>query len=184
MRREYVISCALLALACGIICVASPAPSPTPAPTPSPAGGGGGGSDGGGIAVALGTSFTYQGLLKQSGAPVNGLVDLQFTLFDGPNAGAVQIGLVNTLNNQTLIPSSAVQHNGSIDFVYLISDNKATMRTVKVGISDKGDTAVQGIQPGDVVANSSFEKLQNGSQISVSKVKLPSTSDAAESDAP
>jgi multidrug efflux system membrane fusion protein len=92
--------------------------------------------------------------------------------------------LVNMLNDQTLIPSSAIQHNGNTDFVYLIANNKATMQKVKVGISDKGNTAVQGIKPGDVVANSSFEKLQNGSQISVSKVKLPSASDAAETDVP
>jgi multidrug efflux system membrane fusion protein len=110
--------------------------------------------------------------------------------------------LVNTLTNQVLIPSSAIQHNGSIDFVYLISDAKAgkpvsdvkscstpqsckaVMTKVKVGTSDKGNTAVQGIQSGNIVANSSFEKLQDGSPISISKVKLPSTSDAAESDVP
>jgi len=92
--------------------------------------------------------------------------------------------LVNTLTNQTLIPSSAIQHNGTKDFVYLIANDKATMQTVKAGISDNGNTAVQGIKAGDLVANSSFEKLQNGSQISVSKVKLPSSSDAAESDVP
>ena len=84
--------------------------------------------------------------------------------------------LVKTLDNQILIPSSAIQHNGSQDFVYVIEDSKAAMRTVKVGTSDKGETAVQGINVGDVVANSSFEKLQNGSQITVSKIKLPSTS--------
>jgi len=85
--------------------------------------------------------------------------------------------LVKTLENQTLIPSSAIQHNGSQDFVYVIQDNKASMRTVKVGTSDKGETAVvQGLKPEEVVANSSFEKLQNGSQITESKIKLPSTS--------
>jgi multidrug efflux system membrane fusion protein len=84
--------------------------------------------------------------------------------------------LVKTLQDQILVPSSAIQHNGSIDFVYVIQDNKAVMKTVKVGMSDKGETAVQGIQPGDVVADSSFEKLQNGSQVTNSKVKLPSTS--------
>ncbi len=84
--------------------------------------------------------------------------------------------LVKTLESQTLIPSSAIQHNGSQDFVYVIQDNKATVRTVKVGNSDKGETAVQGINPGDVVADSSFEKLQNGSQTTISKIKLPSTS--------
>jgi len=84
--------------------------------------------------------------------------------------------LVKTLENQTLIPSSAVQHNGATDFVYLIQNNKAVMRTVKSGISDGGNTAVTGIKPGDVVANSSFQKLINGSTISISKVTIPSTS--------
>ncbi len=83
--------------------------------------------------------------------------------------------LVTTLENQVLIPSSTIQHNGNVDFVYLITNGKAVMRTVKVGNTDKGDTAVQGIQPGDVVANSSFEKLQNNSPITISKIKLPSS---------
>jgi multidrug efflux system membrane fusion protein len=83
--------------------------------------------------------------------------------------------LVKTLDNQTLIPSSAVQHNGAADFVYLIQNNKAVQRTVKSGISDQGNTAVTGIKPGDVVANSSFQKLTNGSPIVLSKVTIPST---------
>lgn len=85
--------------------------------------------------------------------------------------------LVNTLNDQTLIPSSAIQHNGSTDFVYLVKDGKASIQNVKVGYSDQGNTAVVGINPGDVVANSSFQKLQNGSEVTISKLKLPSSSD-------
>ena len=93
--------------------------------------------------------------------------------------------LVKTLQNQIVIPSSAVQHNGNTDFVYIIQNGKAVMRTVKTGNSDKGEVVVQGLQPGDVVANSSFEKLQNGSQITISKVKLPSSSDdSTEDDVP
>ncbi len=86
--------------------------------------------------------------------------------------------LVNTLENQTLVPSSAIQHNGNQDFVYVIQpDNKAEMRTVKLGNSDKGETAVlQGLKPGEKVANSSFEKLTNNAQVTESKVKLPSSS--------
>ena len=84
--------------------------------------------------------------------------------------------LVKTLDNQTLVPSSAVQHNGSTDFVYLIQNNKAVMKTVKSGISDGGNTAVTGINPGDVVANSSFQKLIDGSPVFLSKVAIPSTS--------
>lgn len=88
--------------------------------------------------------------------------------------------LVKTLDNQTLIPSSAVQHNGSTDFVYLIQSNKAMMKIVKSGISDGGNTAVTGINPGDVVANSSFQKLINGSQVFLSKVAIPATSETTE----
>jgi multidrug efflux system membrane fusion protein len=84
--------------------------------------------------------------------------------------------LVKTLENQTLIPSSAVQHNGTVDFVYLIQNNKAIMRTVKSGITDGGNTAVTGINPGDVVANSSFQKLTSGTTITISKVTIPATS--------
>ena len=81
--------------------------------------------------------------------------------------------LVKTLNNQILIPSSAIQHNGTSDFVYVIKDGKAAMKTVKSGVSDQGNTAVTGIQEGDVVANSSFEKLVNGSPVTASRVKIP-----------
>jgi multidrug efflux system membrane fusion protein len=97
--------------------------------------------------------------------------------------------LVKTLENQVLVPSSAIQHNGNQDFVFLIQKDekgeKAVQHTVKAGISDNGETAVQGINAGDDVADSSFEKLQNGMQITRSKVKLPTTSEAAaESNAP
>ncbi len=92
--------------------------------------------------------------------------------------------LVKTLENQVLIPSSAIQHNGAVDFVFVIQNNKAIQRTVKSGASDRGETAVEGLKPGDVVADSSFEKLQNGSQITFSKVKLPSTSESSASAAP
>jgi multidrug efflux system membrane fusion protein len=91
--------------------------------------------------------------------------------------------LVKTLQDKTLLPSSAIQHNGSTDFVYLIQGNKAVIRTVKTGVSDRGYTVVAGIQLGDVVANSSFEKLVNGSNVYQSKVKIPSTSDDAAGEA-
>ncbi|MCC6270869.1 MAG: hypothetical protein IT190_06295, partial [Microbacteriaceae bacterium] len=37
---------------------------------------------------ALGSGFTYQGRLKQAGAPFSGQVDLTFTLFDAAADGA------------------------------------------------------------------------------------------------
>lgn len=54
---------------------------------------------------------------------------------------------------------------------------KAVMRTVKTGISDQGNTVVtSGLNAGDVVANSSFQKLIDGSPVTQSQVTIPATS--------
>lgn len=84
--------------------------------------------------------------------------------------------LVNTLQGATLIPTSAIQHNGQTAFVYLIQNDTAQIHNVKPGVADAGQTAVEGLNPGDVVANSSFDKLQNNSKIVVSKKPLPAGS--------
>jgi multidrug efflux system membrane fusion protein len=84
--------------------------------------------------------------------------------------------LVTTLHSQTLIPTSAIQHNGDTAFVYVLQDGKSIARNIQTGVSDRGSTAVQGLQPGDLIANSSFEKLQNGTAITISNMTLPSTS--------
>jgi multidrug efflux system membrane fusion protein len=81
--------------------------------------------------------------------------------------------LVTTLQGATLIPSSAVQHNGQTAFVYVLQDDTAHMRTVQTGVTDEGTTQVTGVSPGDLLANSSFDKLQDNSKIVVSKQPLP-----------
>jgi membrane fusion protein, multidrug efflux system len=90
--------------------------------------------------------------------------------------------LLNTLQNVVLIPSSAIQHNGETSYVFLIQNGVAHIHNIKPGVSEAGKTEVQGLNPGDVVANSSFEKLQDGSKVTITnKVLLPSDN---ESDAP
>ena len=91
--------------------------------------------------------------------------------------------LVNTLQGATLIPSSAIQHNGTVSFVYVIQDNTAHMRNVKPGVTEGMTTEVTGVNPGDVVADSSFDKLQDKAKIIVSKQPMP-TSITAGSSAP
>jgi multidrug efflux system membrane fusion protein len=76
--------------------------------------------------------------------------------------------LVNTLEGVTLIPSSAIQQNGQASFVYLIQNNFAHMRSVTPGVTNGGVTQVEGINPGDVVANSSFDKLQDKAAVVIS----------------
>ncbi len=77
--------------------------------------------------------------------------------------------LVNTLDGVTLVPASSVQHNGAEAFLYVISNGIASTRNVTTGVSDGGMTAVEGINPGEVFATSSFEKLLAGSKVVVSK---------------
>ena len=84
--------------------------------------------------------------------------------------------LVNTLHGATLVPSSTIQHNGNISFVYVIQNDTAHVVNVKPGVSEGGNTELTGINPGDVVADSSFDRLQDKSKIVVSKQPIPITS--------
>ncbi len=81
--------------------------------------------------------------------------------------------LVNTLDGVTLIPTAAVQHNGQTTFVYVIANGIASVRNITTGVADGGVTAVEGINPGEVVATSSFDKLQSGSKVVVAKQTSP-----------
>jgi multidrug efflux system membrane fusion protein len=81
--------------------------------------------------------------------------------------------LVNTLQGVTLIPASAIQQNGQASFVYVIQNNVAQMRSVKPGVTDAGMTQVDGVNPGDVVANSGFDKLQSNANVVISTTPAP-----------
>ena len=76
--------------------------------------------------------------------------------------------LLRTLKDATLIPSQSVQQGSQGTFTYVIkSDDTAAMQTVKSITSDGNVTAVEGIQPGEVVAASGFDKLQDGAKVTV-----------------
>jgi multidrug efflux system membrane fusion protein len=81
--------------------------------------------------------------------------------------------LVETLEGVTLIPSAVIQQNGQTSFVYAIQDNVAHLHNIKPGVTDNGLTQVEGINPGDVVADSSFDKLQDGAKVTVATTKPP-----------
>lgn len=88
--------------------------------------------------------------------------------------------LVNTLQGVTLIPASAIQQNGQASFVYVIENNFAHMRSVKPGVTDAGKTQVDGLAPGEVVANSSFDKLQDKSAVVISNKPVAAQPSAAQ----
>jgi membrane fusion protein, multidrug efflux system len=92
--------------------------------------------------------------------------------------------LVNTQHNVTLIPSSAIQHNGTTSFVYVITGgDTAHMQTIKPGTEDAGMTAVEGVNPNDQVATSSFEKLQDKTKVKIVTTPVPASS-TSEANAP
>ena len=75
--------------------------------------------------------------------------------------------LVKTLDNVILVPTSSIQHNGAVAFVYVIQNGKAVVRNVKTGTSEAGMTVVEGVEAGEQVANSSFEKLAPNATVHV-----------------
>ena len=119
---------------------------------------------------------TTTGTLKMR-ATFNNKKDLLF-----PNQFVNVRLLVETQHNQTLIPTQAIQHNGDEAFVYVVANGKAKKQDVKQGTNNEGVTAVTGINPGDEVATSSFQKLIDGSTVHIAKA--PPASTATESNAP
>ena len=87
--------------------------------------------------------------------------------------------LVNTLQGVTLIPASAIQQNGQASYVYVIENNIAHVRSIKPGVTDGGMTQVDGISPGDVVANSSFDKLQDNTAVVISTKPAPASANGS-----
>ena len=75
--------------------------------------------------------------------------------------------LVNTLVGATLIPTAAVQHNGQAAYVYVLAGGKAHLTPITVGVIDGLTAQVNGINPGDTLASSSFDKLQDNAPVTV-----------------
>jgi len=119
--------------------------------------------------IASGTLLTIDNQIDTTTGTVKGR-----SLFDNtndalfPNQFVNTRLLVNTLQGVTLIPSSAIQNNGQASFVYLIQNNTAHMRSVTLGVTNGGVTQADGINPGDVVADSSFDKLQDNVAVVIS----------------
>jgi membrane fusion protein, multidrug efflux system len=127
--------------------------------------------------IASGTLLTLDNLIDTTTGTVKARA--AFDNRDGglfPNEFVNARLLVNTLNGATIVASSAIQHNGNVSFVYVIQDGTAHMRSVKPGVTEGDNTAVTGINPGDVVANSSFDRLQDKSKIVVSTQPIPASS--------
>jgi multidrug efflux system membrane fusion protein len=76
--------------------------------------------------------------------------------------------LVDTQHNVILIPTPAIQRNAQGAFVYVIKDGQtASLRSITPGTTDGTMTAVQGIEPQEVVAINGFDRLLDGAKVMV-----------------
>lgn len=92
--------------------------------------------------------------------------------------------LLKTLRNVTLVANDAIQQNGDTSFVYVIRNGVAHQQNIQTGVTDNGITIVSGLNPGDIVADSSFEKLQDGVRVRVVPHRNLQPSSKPESNAP
>ena len=75
--------------------------------------------------------------------------------------------LVRTLRNQLLVPTAAVQHNGVNAFVYVMRDGAVHLRSVTEVATEGYNEAISGLEVGDVVAITGFDKIQEGTRVAV-----------------
>jgi len=81
--------------------------------------------------------------------------------------------LVRTLKDTVLIPSAAVQRNGTQAFVFVVNKNTVSVRNITEQSFEGNTTAVAGLQAGEWVAVSGFDKLQDGTQVTVEQGRGP-----------
>jgi len=78
--------------------------------------------------------------------------------------------LVRTVNRATLVPTSAVQRSPEGTFVYVVQTNQTVaMHPVKQGPTEGDTTAVEGVEPGTVIAADNFNRLLDGIKVTVNK---------------
>jgi multidrug efflux system membrane fusion protein len=78
--------------------------------------------------------------------------------------------LVRTEHGATLVPTAAIQHNAQGAFVYVVQTNQTVaMRTVSEGLADNDAnvTAVEGLEPGEIIAADNFNRLQEGIKVTI-----------------
>src|SRR5256714_15379027 len=76
--------------------------------------------------------------------------------------------LVDTHKGVTLLPNNAIQRNDNGAFVYLVQPNQtAALKPITVGTTDGDTSEVQGLQPGSIVAADSFNRLSDGTKVTI-----------------
>ena len=119
--------------------------------------------------IAQGTFLTMDNVIDPSTGTVRikGIfTNNDFALF--PNQFVNAKLIIDTLHDVTLIPTAAIQRNPQGAFVYEVKpDQTVTMRQITLGISENDVTAVTGLDPGTSIATDNFNKLGEGTKVTV-----------------
>jgi multidrug efflux system membrane fusion protein len=79
--------------------------------------------------------------------------------------------LVKTLQDAILIPTAAVQRNGTQAYVYVLQGDAVKIHPIVELTTENDLAAVTGLNEGDVVPTTGFEKLQDGTKVKVQSAK-------------
>ncbi|MDE1161590.1 MAG: efflux RND transporter periplasmic adaptor subunit [Acidobacteriaceae bacterium] len=83
---------------------------------------------------------------------------------------------VNRLSDAKIISTVAIQYNGQQAFVYTLdSASKAHIQNITVINSENAKSAIDGLNVGDRVITSNFDRIQDGSTVAVSGEAKPGT---------
>jgi multidrug efflux system membrane fusion protein len=118
--------------------------------------------------VAIGTLLTVDNQIDTSTGTVRFRGEFSnhdLALF--PNQFVNARLLVKTLKDSVLISSAAIQRNGTQAFVFVVDKDAVSVRDITEQSTDGNTTAVEGLRVGEVVALSSFDKLQEGTPVQV-----------------
>jgi membrane fusion protein, multidrug efflux system len=86
--------------------------------------------------------------------------------------------LVTTLTDVTLVPEAAIQRNNDAAFVYLIqADGSVKQQNIKIIATEGQVSAASGVDAGQQVVTDGFDRLQNGSKVTIKKPAAKGASD-------
>jgi hypothetical protein len=94
--------------------------------------------------------------------------------------------LVETLKHVTVVPEDSVQQGPSGLYAFVVgNDNKAEMRSIKIGQEDNGHAVVlQGLSPGEKVVTAGQYRVQQGALVEPSGVNPASQTENSAQDNP
>ena len=82
--------------------------------------------------------------------------------------------LVKTLSDVTLVPEAAIQRNNDAAFVYVIqADGSVKQQNIKIIATEGQVSAATGVDTGVKVVTDGFDRLQNGSKVSIRAQQAP-----------